>query len=77
MSANFDRGSQTRPDLVRKTLKQPQMCFRHIGYAIKDTRSYLDDFLHVTDPVAGRIQQVTVCFVGVAGGALSSSWSSR
>jgi len=53
------------------------MRFHHIGYAVKDIRRYLDDFLiplfaplSVTEPVADPIQQVTVCFAEMPGGAL-------
>jgi methylmalonyl-CoA/ethylmalonyl-CoA epimerase len=51
------------------------MRFHHIGYAVKDIRSYLDDFLipmfspvSVSDPVSDPVQQVTVCFAEMQGG---------
>jgi hypothetical protein len=53
------------------------MRFHHIGYAVKDIRAYLDDFLvpmfspvSITDPVSDPIQQVTVCFAKMPGGAI-------
>jgi methylmalonyl-CoA/ethylmalonyl-CoA epimerase len=53
------------------------MRFHHVGYAVQDIRKYLADFLvpmfsplHVTDPVADPIQQVTVCFAEMPGGAV-------
>jgi methylmalonyl-CoA/ethylmalonyl-CoA epimerase len=53
------------------------MRFHHIGYAVKDIRSYLDDFLipmfspvSVSDPVADPVQQVTVCFAQMQGGTV-------
>jgi methylmalonyl-CoA/ethylmalonyl-CoA epimerase len=53
----------------------PGMRFHHIGYAVKDIRSYLDNFLipmfspeRVTEPVTDPLQRVTVCFVDMPGG---------
>jgi len=53
------------------------MRFHHIGYAVRDIRKYLDDFLvpmflpiSITDPVADSIQRVRVCFVEMPGGTL-------
>ena len=51
------------------------MRFHHIGYAVKDIRKYLDDFLipmfapeRITDPVSDPVQRVTVCFAEMRGG---------
>ncbi len=51
------------------------MRFHHIGYAVRNIRSYLDNFLipmfapdHITDPVSDAGQRVTVCFVEMSGG---------
>lgn len=53
------------------------MRFHHVGYAVRDIRSYLDDFmtplfhpLRVSEPVADPIQQVRVCFVEMPGGTV-------
>jgi len=53
------------------------MRFHHVGYAVKDIRSYLDGFLvpmfspvSVTEPVSDPLQQVTVCFVEMPGGTV-------
>ena len=53
------------------------MRFHHIGYAVKDIRRYLDDFLmpmfspvSVTEPVSDPVQQVTVCFAEMPGGTV-------
>src|ERR1700704_894238 len=53
------------------------MRFHHIGYAVKDIRSYLDDFfipmfspVSVSDPVSDPVQQVTVCFAEMQGGTI-------
>ncbi len=53
------------------------MRFHHIGYAVKEIRSYLDDFIipmfspmSVSDPVSDPVQQVTVCFVQMQGGTV-------
>jgi methylmalonyl-CoA/ethylmalonyl-CoA epimerase len=53
------------------------MRFHHIGYAVKDIRSYLDHFLipmfspvRVSDPVSDPVQQVTVCFAEMQGGTV-------
>jgi methylmalonyl-CoA/ethylmalonyl-CoA epimerase len=53
------------------------MRFHHIGYAVKDIRSYLDDFLiplfspaSVSHPVPDPVQQVTVCFAEMQGGTV-------
>ena len=53
------------------------MRFHHIGYAVRDIRSYLDEFLvpmfspvSVTEPVSDPIQQVTVCFAEMPGGTV-------
>ncbi len=53
------------------------MRFHHIGYAVKDIRSYLDDFLipmfspvSVSQPVSDPVQQVTVCFAEMQGGTV-------
>ncbi len=53
------------------------MRFHHIGYAVKDIRAYLDEFLiplfapeSVSEPVADPIQQVTVCFAMMRGGTV-------
>jgi methylmalonyl-CoA/ethylmalonyl-CoA epimerase len=49
--------------------------FHHIGYAVRNIRSYLDDFLipmfapdHITEQVSDPVQRVTVCFVEMPGG---------
>jgi methylmalonyl-CoA/ethylmalonyl-CoA epimerase len=53
------------------------MRFHHVGYAVKDIRSYLDEFLvpmfspvSVTEPVSDPVQQVTVCFAEMPGGTV-------
>jgi methylmalonyl-CoA/ethylmalonyl-CoA epimerase len=53
------------------------MRFHHIGYAVKDIRSYLDNFLiplfspvSVSDPVSDPVQQVTACFAEMQGGTV-------
>jgi methylmalonyl-CoA/ethylmalonyl-CoA epimerase len=49
--------------------------FHHIGYAVQNIRSYLDEFfiplfapLDVTEPVTDPIQRVRVCFARVGEG---------
>jgi methylmalonyl-CoA/ethylmalonyl-CoA epimerase len=53
------------------------MRFHHVGYAVRDIRKYLDDFLvpmfspvRITEPVSDPIQQVTVCFAEMRGGTV-------
>ena len=53
------------------------MRVHHVGYAVKDIRSYLEDFLvplfspvGISEPVTDPIQQVTVCFVEMQGGTV-------
>lgn len=53
------------------------MRFHHIGYAVKNIRRYLDDFLipmfaptTVTEPIPDLVQGVTVCFAEMPGGAV-------
>lgn len=58
------------------TMASP-MRFHHVGYAVRNIQSYLDEFmtplfrpLRVSVPVADPIQQVRVCFVEMPGGAV-------
>lgn len=51
--------------------------FHHVGYAVADIQSYLDDFmgplfapLSVTETVEDPVQRVRVCFVEMQGGTL-------
>lgn len=51
------------------------MRFHHVGYAVKDIRRYLDEFLvpmfspvSITEPVSDPLQRVTVCFAEMPGG---------
>lgn len=53
------------------------MRFHHIGYAVADIQSYVEEFLaplfaplHVTEKVSDPIQQVSVCFAEMPGGVL-------
>lgn len=53
------------------------MRFHHVGYAVKDIRRYVDEFLtpmfspvKVTEPVEDPIQQVRVCFAHMQGGTV-------
>jgi len=53
------------------------MRFHHVGYAVRDIQSYLDNFmtplfrpLRVSEAVADPIQQVRVCFVEMPGGTV-------
>jgi methylmalonyl-CoA/ethylmalonyl-CoA epimerase len=53
------------------------MRFHHIGYAVKEIRSYLDHFLvpmfspiSVTELVPDPIQHVNVCFAKMQGGTM-------
>lgn len=53
------------------------MRLHHIGYAVKNIRSYLDEYLipmfspiRISEPVADPIQQVVVCFCEMQGGSV-------
>jgi methylmalonyl-CoA/ethylmalonyl-CoA epimerase len=53
------------------------MRFHHVGYAVRDIQSYLDEFMtplfrptRVSVPVADPIQKVRVCFVEMPGGTV-------
>jgi methylmalonyl-CoA/ethylmalonyl-CoA epimerase len=53
------------------------MRFHHVGYAVRDIRAYLNEFLEplfapvsVGEPISDAIQQVTVCFVTMRGGTV-------
>jgi methylmalonyl-CoA/ethylmalonyl-CoA epimerase len=53
------------------------MRFHHVGYAVKDIRAYVEEFLtplfapvKVTEPVTDPIQQVRVCFAHMQGGTV-------
>jgi methylmalonyl-CoA/ethylmalonyl-CoA epimerase len=53
------------------------MRFHHVGYAVKDIRRYLDEFLipmfspaSVTDVVSDPFQRVRVCFAQMPGGTV-------
>ena len=53
------------------------MRFHHVGYAVRDIRAYLDEFLRplfapvsVGELISDPIQQVTVCFVTMRGGTV-------
>lgn len=51
--------------------------FHHVGYAVADIESYLEDFMRplfspvsVSEPVEDPIQRVRVCFVEMQGGTV-------
>ena len=53
------------------------MRFHHVGYAVRDIRAYLEEFLkplfapvNVGQPISDPIQQVKVCFVMMRGGTV-------
>lgn len=53
------------------------MRFHHVGYAVQNIHTYLDDFMvplfspvEVSTSVSDPIQQVTVCFVTMQGGTV-------
>jgi len=53
------------------------MRLHHIGYAVKNIRGYLDEFLvpmfspiHITAVVSDPLQRVSVCFVTMPGGTV-------